>query len=502
MNPAGEEMLSPAKPGRLRICVRNYLLSVVFVCIAVLGQFALASLIDRDVLYLFFAPAIFFAAILGGFGPGLFATCLSLVISLPVSKIPVLSIHEAIDASTFLIVGTGMSFAGEMLKRARIRAVETTEDLRVREAHLQSILDTLPDAMIVIDTNGLIHSFSSAAERLFGHSAKDIVGQNVKMLMPSPDRENHDDYIRRYLNTGERRIIGVGRVVMAERRDGSTFPMELSVGEVKSFGRRFFTGFIRDLTERQKTETRLQELQSELVRISRLTAMGEMASTLAHEINQPLSAITNYLRGSRRLLENTKDEQMGTIREAVNKAADQALRAGQIIRRLREFVAHGENEKRIESVSKLVEEAGALALLGAKEKGIRGRFNFSTSSDFTLADKIQIQQVLVNLIRNAMESMEEMPRRELTVSTERLAEGMVQISVADTGCGIAPDITVQLFQPFFTTKPKGMGVGLSISRTIIEEHGGKIWTEPNPEGGTIFRITLPSVAQEESTDAD
>jgi len=501
MNAAGKETPSPPKSDHMQVLVRGYLLSIVFVCIALLGQITLESLINRDVLYLFYTPAILLAAILGGFGPGLLATFLSLVISLPISKFPALSTHEVIDALTFTFIGTGMSLAGEMLKRARMRAAKTAEDLRVREAHLQSILDTLPDAMIVIDANAIIHSFSSAAERLFGYSTKEIIGQNVRVLMPSPDRENHDDYIRRYLNTGERHIIGVGRVVMGERRDGSTFPMELSVGEVKSFGRRFFTGFIRDLTERQKTETRLQELQSELVRISRLTAMGEMASTLAHEINQPLSAITNYLRGSRRLLEDSRDEQIGAVREAVNKAADQALRAGQIIRRLREFVAHGENEKRIESVSKMVEEAGALALVGAKETGIRVRFNFSTSPDFTFADKIQIQQVLVNLIRNAMESMEEMPRRELTVSTERSAEGMIQISVADTGCGIAPDIAVQLFQPFFTTKPKGMGVGLSISRTIIEEHGGTIWTEPNPEGGTIFRITLPSVAQEEATNA-
>ncbi len=188
------------------------------------------------------------------------------------------------------------------------------------------------------------------------------------MLMPSPYREKHDGYLERYLTTGERRIIGIGRVVVGERKDGSTFPMELAVGEMRSSDQRFFTGFIRDLTERQKTEARLQELQSELVHISRLTAMGEMASTLAHELNQPLSAIANYLKGSRRLLEGKDDERSVMMRDALDKAADQALRAGQIIRRLRDFVARGESERRVESVAKLVEEASALALVGAKEQ--------------------------------------------------------------------------------------------------------------------------------------
>src|SRR5262249_39693329 len=156
---------------------------------------------------------------------------------------------------------------------------------------------------------------------LFGYSAEEVLGRNVKILMPLPYRENHDQYLDRYLQTGEKRIIGIGRVVVGERKDGSTFPIELAVGEMKSGGGRFFTGFIRDLTERQQTEARLQELQSELVHISRLTALGEMASALAHELNQPLSAITNYMKGSRRLLEGKSDEQSVMIRDAVEKSA-------------------------------------------------------------------------------------------------------------------------------------------------------------------------------------
>jgi two-component system sensor kinase FixL len=373
-------------------------------------------------------------------------------------------------------------------------------DLFAREAHLKSILETVPDAMIVIDDRGLLQSFSTAAERLFGYAADEVLGKNIRMLMPSPYRENHDGYLERYYRTGERRIIGIGRVVVGERKDGSTFPMELSVGEMNSSRKRFFTGFIRDLTERQRTEARLQELQTELVHISRLTAMGEMASALAHELNQPLSAIANYMKGSRRLIENRSDEDSIIIRDAMDKAAEQSLRAGQIIRRLRDFVARGESERRIESINKLIEEASALALVGAKEHGVRVRFRIDPVADLVLVDKVQVQQVLLNLIRNAIEAMEEAPRRELTIGSRAPDNGMVEIEVADSGAGIAPEIAEQLFQPFVTTKPYGMGVGLSISRSIIESHGGRILVAANPEGGTIFRFTIPAVTKEDLGD--
>jgi two-component system sensor kinase FixL len=340
-------------------------------------------------------------------------------------------------------------------------------------------------------------SFSSAAERLFGYTAAEAVGNNVKMLMPTSYREAHDGYLGRYLATGERRIIGIGRVVTGERKDGSTFPMELSVGEMRSSDQRFFTGFVRDLSERQGTEARLQELQSELVHISRLTALGEMASTLAHELNQPLSAIANYLKGTRRLLESAGDDRSATMREALDKAADQALRAGQIIRRLRDFVSRGESEQRVEGLAKLVEEASALALVGAKEHGIRVRYEFDPKVDLVLADRVQIQQVLLNLLRNAIDAMTDTNRRELTVTTKALPDATVEVAIADTGPGIAEEIAGQLFQPFITTKRHGMGVGLSISRTIVDAHGGSIRAEPNPGGGTVFRFTLRAVSREE-----
>lgn len=389
-----------------------------------------------------------------------------------------------------------------MITRDITEWVIAEEALRTREAHLRSILETVPDAMVVIDEQARIQSFSATAVRLFGYQPDEVIGENVKILMPAPYREQHDNYMLRYRNTGERRIIGVGRVVVGQRKDGSTFPMELAVGEMHSGGIRYFTGFIRDLTERQKTETRLQELQSELVHMSRFTALGEMASTLAHEINQPLTAITNYLKGCRRILERMEGDTVPMLREAVNEAGEQALRAGQVIRHLREFVARGESERHIESLPKLIEEASALSLVGAKEQGVRVGFNFDPNASFVLADRIQIQQILLNLIRNALEAMQETSRRELKVGTRLVDDSHVELSVEDTGPGLAPEVAAQLFQPFVTTKKHGMGVGLSICRTIVEAHGGKIWAESKQGEGTAFRFTLRTVGREEMAHAE
>jgi len=210
--------------------------------------------------------------------------------------------------------------------------------------------------MVVIDEQGIMSSFSAAAERLFGWTRAEAIGRNVCVLMPEPYRNAHDGYLERYRKTGERRIIGIGRVVVGQRRDGTTFPMELSIGEARTGDTRFFTGFVRDLSERRQTERRLQELQSELIQVSRLTAMGEMASALAHELNQPLSAIASYIKGSTRLAKAEIIDR-GRLLDALERANGQALRAGEIIKRLRDFVSRGETERTLESLTKVVEEA-------------------------------------------------------------------------------------------------------------------------------------------------
>jgi two-component system sensor kinase FixL len=373
----------------------------------------------------------------------------------------------------------------------------TDQAVQAREQHLQSILATVPDAMIIIDERGRITSFSAAAERLFGYSEAELLGANVSCLMPSPDRERHDAYIDHYLATGERRIIGIGRIVVGQRRDGTTFPMELSIGEAGEKGRRVFTGFIRDLTERERDELRMKELQSELVHVSRLSAMGTMASTLAHELNQPLTAVANYLETTRDLLVDPDPETVVMVREALDDAARESLRAGHIVRRLRDFVARGEVEKRVEDLPRMIEEASALALIGARERGVRAFFHLDPVATPVLVDRVQIQQVLVNLIRNAVEAMGDAAVRDLTVATAAQANGLVRVSVADTGPGISEQVAPQLFEAFVSSKSEGMGLGLSICRTIIEAHGGRIWTEPAPAGGAIFHFTLIQARAEE-----
>jgi two-component system sensor kinase FixL len=218
--------------------------------------------------------------------------------------------------------------------------------------------------------------------------------------------------------------------------------------------------------------------------------MGQMAAALAHELNQPLTATANYVRAAVRLLD-AKQLNLERVRQAMQSAAEQTLRSGEIIRRLRAFVARGEVSRQPEDMVQLVEEACALALVGAKERGITVHISQDPSMPRAVVDRVQVQQVLLNLIRNAVEAMETSAVRDLAVRTVT-REDRIVISVSDTGSGIAPEIAPRLFQPFVTTKPEGMGIGLSVCRTIVEAHGGRLWIEPNPVGGSIFQFTLPA----------
>lgn len=491
--------LKPVAPVRLAeraSAVRTMLIALGVIALGFAARLGLDPLLEKRATYIFFVPGVVVAAI-GGARTAAIATIAGAAAGVAGDAITgQLLVGDWVAAGVFLVVGAAIAAGGAWLERARAGEAATLRELAQREGHLTSILQTVPDAMIVIDEGGLIRDFSDTAERQFGWTAEEVAGRNVSMLMPSPYREAHDGYLERYYRTGERRIIGLGRVVVGERKDGSTFPMELSVGELRLPEGRFFTGFVRDLTERQQTETRLQELQTELVHVSRLTALGEMASALAHELNQPLSAIGNYLMGSKTLLKRDEVPQ-DRVMEALDHAASEALRAGEIIRRLRDFVSRGETERRLESLPKLIEESSALALVGAKEHGIRVRFDLSPAVDLVLVDKVQVQQVILNLIRNAIDAMTESERRDLVVRVTPDGDDMALVTVSDTGPGIRPDVADQLFQPFVTTKRTGMGVGLSICRTIVEAHGGRIWAGPNDGGGAVFRFTIPSVGKEE-----
>ena len=370
------------------------------------------------------------------------------------------------------------------------------EAIEARETLLRSILSTVPDAMIVIDEHGIIQSFSSAAQALFGYDEEEVIGSNVSLLMPSPDREKHDEYIERYRSTGEQQVIGKTRRVIGLRKDGSTFPHELTVGEAAGGGQRLFTGFLRDLTAREAAEEQLQQLQAELIHISRVSAVGTMAATLAHELNQPLTAIANYVQTSAVLLADPGQSTDELVREALEEAGQEALRAGAIVQRLREFVARGDVDRTIEPVERLVGHACTLGTVGAAAKGVRFHVNVGDEPGEVLVDPVQIQQVLLNLIRNAVEAMPDRGDRRIELSVRRDG-AMMRFSVTDNGGGIDPAIAGSLFEPFASSKQQGMGLGLSICRTIVEAHGGRIWVESPPDGGTAFHFTVPCVDKEE-----
>jgi len=479
-------------------------------------------------------------------------------------------------------------------------------------SRLDALVDTIVDGVIVIDAKGLVLTFNPACEKLFGFRADEVVGRNVKMLMPPPYHSEHDGYIGNYHRTHQRKIIGIGREVVGRRKDGSTFPMYLSVGEAKFGGDTNFVGIIQDLTARKQAEAtrahlaaivestsdgvigkdlnglitswnkgaermygytaaevigqpiamlapaerrheiqsliervrsggdvrqyqtvritkdgrqldisltlspirdergaivgvstiardvtmlneaerRIRELTAELVHTSRLSAMGQLSSSLAHELNQPLTAIVNYSEAARQMLQASPAPVSSRIPDLLEKAARQAERAGAIIRRLRSFVEKGTVERSMSDLGQIVAEATELATVGAKLDGVQIVYDFATGLAPLQLDRIQIQQVVVNLVRNAVEVLRDVDRRLITIRTAH-ADGAQEVAVIDSGPGIPPEIAQDLFKPFVTTKKQGMGIGLSISHSIIEAHGGRIWAEPNPDGGTAFRFRIP-----------
>lgn len=410
------------------------------------------------------------------------------------------------DGEVRTIEGSSRCFYDETgrLDRAIGVNIDVTErvanetQLAAREAQLRSVLETVPDAMIVIDEAGEILTFSPAAERLFGHRAREVVGANVSMLMPRDHAARHHQYLQRYLETGTKRVIDRTRFLTARRADGREIPIELRVGEARYGSVRVFTGFVRDISERLETEERLDSLRSELTHVGRLNAMGELAAGLAHEINQPLTAIANYLAAARRGLDDAKHD-IGSLRDQIVAAGEQSLRAGEIIRRMRDFASRHETDTRVEPVEAAIRAASALVLVGYERLDVQICYDLAPDADHMLADRIQVQQVLVNLLRNSLDALYTMPKdkRLIRVSTQTIDAEWIEIVVADTGPGIAEPILSQLYMPFTSTKGEaGMGIGLSICRRIVEAHGGTLRAGNRADGGAEFRFTVPRVVMD------
>jgi two-component system sensor kinase FixL len=357
-----------------------------------------------------------------------------------------------------------------------------------------ALIRTAVDGIVVIDETGTVQVYNDACMRLFQYPEDEVLGRNVKMLMPTPYREDHDNYLKHYRQTGEARILGIGREVSGQRKDGTTFPMYLSVGEGILYGKRVFVGIVHDLSalyrEREGYEARLLSLREELVHVARVSELGQVSAGIAHELNQPLAALLNYANAGKRLAVSGAPDALEKVQGVLTKVGEQAERAGQIVRRMRDFLENRAGQRAIEDILPIAEDAMALGLIGAASAAVETRFQPELNLPPVMADRIQIQQVLVNLLRNAVEAMATSPKRELTLAIRR--EGvMVHVSVADTGAGIAPSVADKLFKPFVTTKPHGMGIGLAISKSIIEAHGGELTAGPNPGGGTRFEFTLP-----------
>jgi two-component system sensor kinase FixL len=364
-------------------------------------------------------------------------------------------------------------------------------------SELQALLDAAVDAMIVIDDRGLIVTFNAASERLFRYSAADVVGKPVDVLMPEPYHSQHHSYIERYLATGEPRIIGIGRDVLGRRADGETFPIALSVGEARGANDRRFVGIIRDLSAQRAAEQRARSLEARLAQVGRFNLMGEMAAGIAHEINQPLSAIATYAQAARRILEHEQPG-MKVLIDVCRKIDEQALRAGRVIENLRRFIRKQDVRTEAVDVNAAVKDVMNLVDADARADGIRVTTTYAEGLAPVRCNAIQMQQVLLNLTRNAVDAMRGTLNKDrgIEIATERSADGGVRITVTDHGAGVSPQLGEHIFHPFVTTKRDGLGVGLAISRGIVQSCGGTLAYRDNPAGGAIFGVELPAVKEE------
>ena len=361
---------------------------------------------------------------------------------------------------------------------------------------LQALLDAAVDGVILIDHLGHVHAFNRAAERLFGYEAQEVLGNNVSMLMAEPDRSLHDRHLARYVATREPHIIGRGREIEARRKDGSVFPVFLSVGAVDGAEPPRFVGFVQDVSFRRRAEEDTHRLQERLTHVSRLATVGEMSAGIAHELNQPLTAVANYAQACDRLLGMT-DPDIEEVRGALKQITAQAVRAGDIIRRLRSLARNDDMKRVPTDINALIGELTELIALDTKTREVSYKLELASDLPETCVDRAQIQQVVLNLVRNAVEALaESASKRELVIRTLALADGDVEIAVCDNGPGVLQSIVPRLFDPFCTTKPHGTGLGLAISRTIVKSHEGSLDYRPNAPAGACFVARLPKVKQD------
>lgn len=394
--------------------------------------------------------------------------------------------------------GTNIYLEGFITDITDRKQAET--DLISAETYATAVVETAAEAVITIDASGHIEKFNGAAQHMFGYSTLEIVGKNVRTLMPEPHRGNHDGYIARYLSTNEARIIGRGREVSGQRKDGSVFPIHLSISEVISGSERKFVGLIRDLSEQRFAEQEAREHRDHLAHVDRLNMLGEMATGIAHEINQPLTAISMYAQSCVRFLES-ENPKTDRLKEALEKLSTQTHRAGAIIERMQQMARQRDSQREPIDGNELIIGVLPLAETEAHMRDITIELDVCEKSRVIRVDPVQIQQVVLNLLRNGMEAMEDNNFRDgrcIRLCTQCRQEGFT-VSVIDSGTGVSAEVEAQLFQPFSSTKKTGMGLGLSICKSIVSAHGGQSKFHNNPQAGSTFYFTLPYETQEATT---
>lgn len=372
------------------------------------------------------------------------------------------------------------------------------------------VVRTAPDGIVTASATGEITSFSPAAERLFGYEEHEVIGANLSVLMTAAHGARHDGYMRRYLETGEARIIGVGREVPARRKTGEVFPVDLAVGELRTADAHIFTGFVRDATARAEAVSRARRLRNELDKFARVQIIGEMATALAHELNQPLAAMTNFARAAVLALDGDGDGvgDAPKVRDYVERVSAQAQRAGEIVRRMRKLVDRGAVDLKPDDVNDVVREAVRAAETNVGPTPVAVRLDLAEELPKALVDRVQIQQVLVNLLANAQDALanhEAAPSIAtglahdvgmIEMRARALEDDRIMVTVSDTGPGVPKDMLTRMFEPLVSSKPDGAGVGLAICRSIVHAHGGRIWAENNDHGGADIHFTLRAAVAE------
>ncbi|MBN9669361.1 two-component system sensor histidine kinase NtrB [Roseibium aggregatum] len=364
------------------------------------------------------------------------------------------------------------------------------------EARLASVFDTAADGIVVINDRGQVLAFNKACERLFGYEAADLLGRDVSRIMPEGYAREHPGYLRNYLDTGERKIIGIGREVQARHKDGTVFPIELSVGEAATPCGRQFIGILRDLRSRKQIEDRLAKTQAQLLHMTRISALDEMGAAIAHELNQPLTAVLLYMQSVSRKA-NADKSLDPVILDVIGKAVKEAERAGEIIQRMRHLVEKKAPQRESIDVGDLVKTCLEMAELGSGET--RSFLTADLAHDLPVlqADPVQIRQILINLLRNAREAVAAQADKQVILSVCRNG-GWLEFRVRDNGPGVPDAVRERLFRAFSGAKHKGVGLGLAISRSIAQNHGGDLRLEPTSQGGgASFLLTLPIDAPED-----